>query len=280
MSDRGAPLAASNTTTPTGQVSSFPVQVELASDELASPTRSTSTTITGSSTTPRWRAASVHLVGPSPRVRGRTPGLPRRSFRRRGRRCGCHARTGPADSTSLTAAMSRWSTVSDLTRARSLPANGRVAFVADQKGGPFDVPADRAREWLVLPANPNGRLNADVLKPWVNGMDLTRRPAGKWIVDFGWTMSVSDAALFAESTEPLGPVTRSRFGGSGRTSTRCAVLVGARLIESAGGGTLTRDRACGERSMECHVALPRRPSPSTGCSSGATCASARTISWS
>ena len=29
-----------------------------------------------------------------------------------------------------------------------------------------------------------------VLKPWVNGMDLTRRPAGKWIVDFGWTMPV------------------------------------------------------------------------------------------
>ena len=86
----------------------------------------------------------------------------------------------------------------DLTRARSLPTNARVAFVADQKGGPFDVPGDRAREWLVLPANPNGRPNADVLKPWVNGMDLVRRPTGKWIVDFGWTMSVSDAALYEE----------------------------------------------------------------------------------
>ena len=42
-----------------------------------------------------------------------------------------------------------------------------------------------------LPANPNGRPNADVLKPWVNGMDLTRRPQGKWIIDFGWTMSES-----------------------------------------------------------------------------------------
>ena len=86
----------------------------------------------------------------------------------------------------------------DLTRARSLPANGRVAFVADQKGGPFDIPGDQAREWLALPVNPNGRPNADVLKPWVNGMDLTRRPVGKWIVDFGWTMSVSDAALYEE----------------------------------------------------------------------------------
>ena len=29
-------------------------------------------------------------------------------------------------------------------------------------------------------------------------MDLTRRPAGKWIVDFGWTMSAGDAALYEE----------------------------------------------------------------------------------
>ena len=86
----------------------------------------------------------------------------------------------------------------DLTLARRLPANARVAFVADQKGGPFDILGSQAREWLLLPANPNGRTNADVLKPWVNGMDLTRRPAGKWIVDFGWTMSDADAALYEE----------------------------------------------------------------------------------
>ena len=86
----------------------------------------------------------------------------------------------------------------DLTLARRLPANARVAFVADQKGGLFDISGSQAREWLLLPANPNGRTNADVLKPWVNGMDLTRRPAGKWIVDFGWTMSDADAALYEE----------------------------------------------------------------------------------
>ena len=86
----------------------------------------------------------------------------------------------------------------DLTRARRLPANARVAFVADQKGGPFDVSGKQAQEWLLLPANPNGRANADVLKPWVNGMAVTRRPTGKWIVDFGWTMSVADAALYEE----------------------------------------------------------------------------------
>ena len=67
----------------------------------------------------------------------------------------------------------------DLTSVRRLPENASVAFMGDTKGGPFDVTGDQAREWLRLPANPNGRTNADVLKPWVNGMDLTRRPAGQ-----------------------------------------------------------------------------------------------------
>ena len=86
----------------------------------------------------------------------------------------------------------------DLTNARRLPANMGVAFMGDTKGGPFDVAGVQAREWLRLPTNPNDRTNADVLKPWVNGMDLTRRPAGKWIVDFGWAMSAADAALYEE----------------------------------------------------------------------------------
>ena len=87
-------------------------------------------------------------------------------------------------------------TALDLTAATPLERNGGVAFQGDIKRGPFDIPGDLAREWLRLPANPNGRPNSDVLKPWVNGMDLTRRPAGKWIVDFGGSMSESDAALY------------------------------------------------------------------------------------
>ena len=86
----------------------------------------------------------------------------------------------------------------DLTAVRGLPENAGVAFMGDTKGGPFEIAGDQAREWLRLPANPNGRTNADVLKPWVNGMDLTRRPAGKWVVDFGWTMSEGDVALYEE----------------------------------------------------------------------------------
>ena len=86
----------------------------------------------------------------------------------------------------------------DVSRVRRLPESAGVAFMGDTKGGAFDVPGDQAREWLRLPANPNGRPNSDVLKPWFNGMDLTRRPADKWIVDFRWTMSEGDAALYEE----------------------------------------------------------------------------------
>ena len=84
----------------------------------------------------------------------------------------------------------------DLTKARRLAKNAGVAFMGDTKGGPFDIPGDLAREWLRAPANPNGRPNSDVLSPWMNGMAVTRRPADKWIVDFGLKMPEGDAALY------------------------------------------------------------------------------------
>ena len=84
----------------------------------------------------------------------------------------------------------------DLTAATRLAGNRGGAFIGGMKKGAFDIPGALAREWLALPANPNGRPNADVLKPWANGMDITRRPSGKWIVDFGHAMSEADAALY------------------------------------------------------------------------------------
>lgn len=84
----------------------------------------------------------------------------------------------------------------DLTKVGRLAENIGVAFMGDTKGGAFDVPGELARQWLALPVNPNGRPNADVLRPWVNGMDITRRNSGKWIIDFGWTMDEAEAALY------------------------------------------------------------------------------------
>ena len=84
----------------------------------------------------------------------------------------------------------------DLTGVQRLYRNLGVAFMGDTKGGSFDVPGEQARRWIREPANPNGRPNSDVLGPWMNGMDVTRRPSDKWIVDFGWDMVQEEAALY------------------------------------------------------------------------------------
>ena len=102
----------------------------------------------------------------------------------------------PVDKIHADLTAKRGDTGVDLTSSKSLQGNIGVAFMGDTKGGPFNVSGELARKWLRLPANPNGRPNADVLKPWMNGMDVTRRPAGKWIVDFGFAMNESDAALY------------------------------------------------------------------------------------
>jgi type II restriction/modification system DNA methylase subunit YeeA len=53
-----------------------------------------------------------------------------------------------------------------------------------------------ANAMLAAPVNPNGRDNSDVVRPWINGLDLTRRPRGMWIIDFGVDMPEGDAAMF------------------------------------------------------------------------------------
>ncbi|WP_203196183.1 class I SAM-dependent DNA methyltransferase [Xanthobacter dioxanivorans] len=83
----------------------------------------------------------------------------------------------------------------DLTKARRLKENLGVAFMGDTKGGAFDVPGELARAWLQMPLNPNGRPNSDVLRPWRNGMDVTRRSRDMWIIDFGWVMTEQEASL-------------------------------------------------------------------------------------
>ena len=82
----------------------------------------------------------------------------------------------------------------DLTAAVKLPENLGTAFMGDTKGGPFDIPDSLAQEMLATP-NPHGRGNEDVVKPWVNGRDITDRSRNMWIVDFG-DMPEDQAALY------------------------------------------------------------------------------------
>lgn len=85
---------------------------------------------------------------------------------------------------------------SDLTTAQALFENQSKAFIGTQKSGDFDISGEIAREWLTIPLNPNGSPNSDVLRPWANGLDITRQPSGRWIIDFGTEMSEHDSALY------------------------------------------------------------------------------------
>ncbi|MFN3723587.1 MAG: class I SAM-dependent DNA methyltransferase [Paracoccaceae bacterium] len=83
----------------------------------------------------------------------------------------------------------------DLTSAARMKRNRAVAFQGPVKVGAFDVEGEVARDWLTRPLNPNGKGNAQVLFPLLNGADITRRPSDRWIVDFGG-MNEADASLF------------------------------------------------------------------------------------
>jgi hypothetical protein len=102
----------------------------------------------------------------------------------------------------------------DLTKARRLAENAGIGFIGDQKSGPFDIDAEAAQAMLASP-NPDGRSNVDVVRPWVNGLDITRRPRGMWIVDFGADMSREGAALYEAPFEHVQQQVMAARRGSG-----------------------------------------------------------------
>jgi type II restriction/modification system DNA methylase subunit YeeA len=84
----------------------------------------------------------------------------------------------------------------DLTSVPVLRQNTNICFEGTKKYGALDIPGKCAREWLQLPLNPNGKPNTDIVKPWANGMDITRRPSDTWIIDFGCESTEAEASLY------------------------------------------------------------------------------------
>ena len=125
----------------------------------------------------------------------------------------------------------------DLTKSTRLEENRGIAFQGPVKVGPFTIPGSLAQQMIATP-NPDSRTNHDVLSPWLNAQDITRRSKGLWIIDFG-SMSMEQAALYEapfeyvnENVRPLREVNRDRqrrafwwrLGRSGedfRDATRC-----------------------------------------------------------
>jgi len=101
----------------------------------------------------------------------------------------------------------------DLTQANKLTENSETAFVGIQKTGPFDIPGSLARTWLSMPLNPHGKPNADVLKPYWNGIDLARRPRDFWLIDFPLNKKEDEIALYeAPHTFGINTIKPTRVG--------------------------------------------------------------------
>jgi type II restriction/modification system DNA methylase subunit YeeA len=83
----------------------------------------------------------------------------------------------------------------DLTQATRLHENSRLSFIGTQKSGPFDIPQYLATR-MIEATNQSGRVNSDVVKPWINAIDVVRRPRGMWIIDFGYDIPLERAKLY------------------------------------------------------------------------------------
>ena len=84
----------------------------------------------------------------------------------------------------------------DVTTAKKLGRNVGISFIGDMKKGKFEITESIASDMLSAAGNPNGRPNSEVVRRWVNALDITRRPRNMWIIDFDTNMSEYEAAQF------------------------------------------------------------------------------------
>jgi hypothetical protein len=89
------------------------------------------------------------------------------------------------------------SSIVDLTVAKRLPEAKAMSFMGITPSGPFVISDEEALFILTRP-NPDGRPNSDVLRPWVNGSDITGRYSGDWIIDLNECATDFDASLYEE----------------------------------------------------------------------------------
>ncbi|MGA2241472.1 MAG: DNA methyltransferase [Verrucomicrobiota bacterium] len=90
----------------------------------------------------------------------------------------------------------------DLTTAKVLLSNANLCFRPSEKGGDFELTADVAHKML-MQTNPNGLPNSSVLRRWINGDIILKKPAEFWIVDFGEILEEPNAAQFEAPFEHL-----------------------------------------------------------------------------
>jgi hypothetical protein len=90
----------------------------------------------------------------------------------------------------------------DISSAKRLDENANWSFIGMQKSGPHDIPGEQARHLLLQPLNLNGKNNSEVIRPYVNGLDIVRRSRDMWIIDFD-SLERDQASLFEAPFELL-----------------------------------------------------------------------------
>lgn len=81
------------------------------------------------------------------------------------------------------------------------PDNLGLSFQGIVLWGPFTMDEATASKMFSKGGNPNGRPNSDVIRPRYNANDITKRPSGTYVVDFGVNMPQKQAALYQEPYE-------------------------------------------------------------------------------
>jgi hypothetical protein len=108
--------------------------------------------------------------------------------------------TRTLDGTSVANINADLTAVTDTTIARALSIMGNIAFIGTKKAGKFELRDDEARALLGKP-NPHGRPNSDILRPWLDGFAVTRRPTNEWILDCGTSMTEAEFKYYADPYE-------------------------------------------------------------------------------
>jgi hypothetical protein len=85
----------------------------------------------------------------------------------------------------------------ELTKVCELATNRGRSFFGLCLAGQFAVDGAKARTWLMQAGNPSGMRNSDVLRPLLNGHDVTsKRFQDRWVIDFGTSMPEALASRY------------------------------------------------------------------------------------
>ena len=106
------------------------------------------------------------------------------------------------DGSQVTTINSNLTRASDVTRATPIQRNAGKSFIGAAIHGPFDLAPETAISFLVTP-NVHGRPNSDIVRPWANGLTITKRERDLWIIDVPPNFDLERAAYYEKPFEYL-----------------------------------------------------------------------------